>query len=977
MSSSNRLPGLIEETSPLLSDDDNEDGDEINYNHRNRTSRLYGCFNKIYECIQNPQYMSILKCSIAYLLASMAVYYSVFSKKLGKSDMKHLAATTAVYFHPARTKGSMHQSIMFVCCSMIYSLTVSILCMTTSSYFFNSGHKRISDTVDLIFVSLGLAFISFMKQKVNKQTFNTACTLAATTIISVIVKEGSVDSGQIPFFRIKNVYSVIVAGITTSVLICYTFMPTNATDQLKITLDKSTDCCGGLLKIICQTFLKGESLDVPEYHALRTQLTALLKRFKLSVEEAQYELYLQGRENELNVVNQLYRSLCRLSQHSGGLKSSIENQWELLQEYAAKIAEEHNTNDENSRSNDSSLTNASIVDPPQLFNVFVYFLGGPMKSYCYTMCDILDGISFDKQNSLRQNHHYRQNLFLAQDLFAAARSTAVQEVYKHIRDVYKMEVDVGTIADKEEVASCCGNFSAVLQKFGAELDTFLSLIDEYDDIREAGKSWNWMKFWKRHSEDDIFSVISRNQSHVNLTNLTNQEANHMTTYVHIHSKPSPPPHSKRGDPDITKVISRLNTFVHNSTTFENEKEPWNFRLYKFLRAFKRVDIQFGIRVGFGAFFLALPSFLDSLYPIYSGWRGEWALVTYSIIMNKSLGGTSMTVKWRVMGTFMGATTAYITWTLFEGDPCVLALMGFLLSIPCFHVILYWKSQNAFGRFILLTYNLSALYSYSLSQDDEEDDREGGSHPYIGEIAFHRFVAVMVGIIWALIITTCVLPNTARKRLRQGLCALWLQLGISVKAGPLSYSSDVSAHSTNRLKGVADISRSQAMILELEMLLSQAPLEVRIKGKFPQENYRNILKGTQRIVDALQNLNTMITLSPALSPKEIKLLEYTSKECRELENRIFLVFYMLASAIRLGFPIPATPASTVNARDRMLAKLNEFKRGEVGTEFEYDDDDFVLCYLFVLASKIIARELDLLIDSMTKIFSKIDMDDYIF
>lgn len=50
-----------------------------------------------------------------------------------------------------------------------------------------------------------------------------------------------------------------------------------------------------------------------------------------------------------------------------------------------------------------------------------------------------------------------------------------------------------------------------------------------------------------------------------------------------------------------------------------------------------------------------------------------------------------------------------------------------------------------GRFIMLTYNLSALYAYSLSvKDVDGDDDEGGIDPIISEIALHRVVAVLTG-----------------------------------------------------------------------------------------------------------------------------------------------------------------------------------------------------------------------------------------
>lgn len=47
--------------------------------------------------------------------------------------------------------------------------------------------------------------------------------------------------------------------------------------------------------------------------------------------------------------------------------------------------------------------------------------------------------------------------------------------------------------------------------------------------------------------------------------------------------------------------------------------------------------------------------------------------------------------------------------------------------------------------VLLTYNLTALYAYSLSvRDDDHDDDEGGVNPSITEIALHRVVAVLSG-----------------------------------------------------------------------------------------------------------------------------------------------------------------------------------------------------------------------------------------
>ncbi len=61
---------------------------------------------------------------------------------------------------------------------------------------------------------------------------------------------------------------------------------------------------------------------------------------------------------------------------------------------------------------------------------------------------------------------------------------------------------------------------------------------------------------------------------------------------------------------------------------------------------------------------------------------------------------------------------------------LLAFFGWLVATGCFYLILA-KNQGPMGRFILLTYNLGALYAYSLSiHDDDHDDDEGGIDPAI-------------------------------------------------------------------------------------------------------------------------------------------------------------------------------------------------------------------------------------------------------
>jgi len=87
---------------------------------------------------------------------------------------------------------------------------------------------------------------------------------------------------------------------------------------------------------------------------------------------------------------------------------------------------------------------------------------------------------------------------------------------------------------------------------------------------------------------------------------------------------------------------------------------------------------------------------------------------------------------------------------------------------------------------MLTYNLSCLYAYSLSiKETDDDDDEGGVTPFIFEIAGHRVVAVLAGVVWGLIITRIIWPISARQKLKDGLSLLWLRMGLIWKRDPLS------------------------------------------------------------------------------------------------------------------------------------------------------------------------------------------------
>ncbi len=318
-----------------------------------------------------------------------------------------------------------------------------------------------------------------------------------------------------------------------------------------------------------------------------------------------------------------------------------------------------------------------------------------------------------------------------------------------------------------------------------------------------------------------------------------------------------------------------------------QKQSLFYRAWLATRAFRRDDFRFAIKVGLGAALYAMWSFIPATRPIYSHWRGEWGLLSYMLVCAMTIGASNTTGYQRFMGTCFGACFAIVAWIAANENPFVLALLGWLMSLGCFYVILA-MGKGPMGRFILLTYNLSALYAYSLSVKDEEgDEDEGGISPEIWEIVLHRVVAVLIGCIWGIIITRVVWPISARRKLKDGIAVLWLRMGLTWKRDPLASLTDCV--SSTSCVGLQESITLQRYVSHLETLRKAAASEFELKGPFPDKTYGQILQITTRMIDAFHAMNVLIMKDLKASPGEAELLKYTSRERTQLSWRLSHLF----------------------------------------------------------------------------------------
>jgi hypothetical protein len=308
----------------------------------------------------------------------------------------------------------------------------------------------------------------------------------------------------------------------------------------------------------------------------------------------------------------------------------------------------------------------------------------------------------------------------------------------------------------------------------------------------------------------------------------------------------------------------------------------------------------------------------------------------------TIGASNTTGLHRFFGTCLGAVCASLAWIMSSGNVFTMAFFGWVMSLFTSWLIVA-RNNGPLGRFIMLTYNLTALYAYSLSvRDEEDDDDEGGYNPEIWEIALHRVVAVLSGVLWGLIITRIVWPISARKKFKDGLSLLLLRMGLIWKRDPLA--TLIEGESTNTYLNIKEEFQLNKYISRLEGLRVQAGYEFELKEPFPSKEYKAVLGGINKMLDAFHAMNAVIMKDLKASKGEVEILKFTAAERAQLCSRISHLFQVMASSVKLEFPLNDALPSTDHARDRLLARIFKYRKNPKNVQIT-SDEDYALLYAY--------------------------------
>ncbi|KAL2833242.1 transcriptional regulator of RNA polII, SAGA, subunit-domain-containing protein [Aspergillus cavernicola] len=894
----------------------------------------------IQQFVSSELGIGILKCSLAYLLGSLATFVPALAAILGRQDGKHVVATVTVYFHPARSQGSMYKALICAFLAFVYTVLVSVTSMYVSMFFQDTlGMLALGHTIVLIvFCGGGLGFIGWTKQKLSDPLVNVACSLASLSTISVLTKEGAVQAGDLSFAKISQVLKMIIMGVTATMAVSFLIFPISARKKLRSNLTTVTETMATMLALITEGFLSGseEELQAPEFVDAAAQHKKAYGLLDSLVKEAKLEHYVRGTEKEYRLEKNLVRWVQDITHNMGGLRSAASLQFLLLKQTKPvestgpqgidaflhgvdtrrplspwsipedrpslgriderpeeEVSEADAVRPDLSRRQTSESDADAFLLPADMFAIFIDHLGPSMRSLAFTLKEIFKEIPFTPapHHKVSIDSRFRTSLDRALELYQESREEALKTIYRQ-KEIFKVKT-IEIEADLEEVAASCGHFSFSLLEFGEQMKELLAILDELQlesEERPHGRTWNWLKFWHK------------------------------------------------GEPERRRAFSGSSSASGKPSI----KLRLGYRLWRSLGVFRRDDTKFAIKVGVGAALYAMASFIPSTRPFYSHWRGEWGLLSYMLVCSMTIGSSNTTGYARFLGTCLGAVCAILSWYITDGNVFGLAFLGLLMATWTSYIIIV-RRQGPMGRFIMLTYNLSVLYAYSLTQKEGRDDQdEGGDSPVITEIVLHRVVAVFSGCIWGVIITRLIWPISARRRLKDGLALLWFKMSLIWKSGPFSATHNLKQ--PMEFMNARDKLEVERFLSHLESLQASARSEFQLKQAFPDAAYTNLLARTRSMVDAFVAMNLELAKNMTASKGELAVLDNTIRERRHLSSRISHLLSFMASSMKLEYPLNENLPNVEHARDRLLARLFQYRKDSEASRLS-TDEDYSLIYAF--------------------------------
>lgn len=304
------------------------------------TRRIHEQWTQTNQFIRSEPGIGVLKYSLAYLVGSLATFIPAISAMLGHQDGKHMVATVTVYFHPARSQGAMFKALICAFLAFCYSTFLTITSMFVEMFFQDTlelpalGHAMVL----IVFCGGGLGFVGWTKQRLGDPLVNVACSLTALSTITLLTKEGSVQSGDLSLSKIFQVLKMVLMGVFAVIVISFFVFPISARKKLRSNLVTVTDTLALMMALITESFLSGSEdvLVSAEFLDAEARHRKAYSQLDTLVREAKLEHYVAGTEKEYRLEKNLVRWVQDITHNMGGLRNAASLQFSLIRETIAR-----------------------------------------------------------------------------------------------------------------------------------------------------------------------------------------------------------------------------------------------------------------------------------------------------------------------------------------------------------------------------------------------------------------------------------------------------------------------------------------------------------------------------------------------------------------------------------------------------------------------------------------------------------------
>ncbi|KAL5631313.1 hypothetical protein ACGC1H_006986 [Rhizoctonia solani] len=1002
-----RQPSIPHEDSYDSSDDSDHDGDD---DDDSTDTQLPAPITSRFQLpTLSPLQKKVLKCSIAYTIGCLFTFVPALSNvltdiiplgsKQGPSPTGHMVATVAVYYNPAKTIGGMIEADMFCLVGAAFASFASL--MATDSFWFfevQPGWEWLADLLVLAWLGLAMTLIAWSKLWVGKPTFGSACSMTSIILFVVIVKEGGTQV-------LAQVLFITAVGITISNLICFSLWPESATTNLQHEMTKTLNSFSTLLKMLTSAFLLDEAPSVRRQTLIRA-VEAHQKSFtslKKVLAEARVERCDPRIQRTAKVYDEAVLGLNHLAQHFGGLRSGTKLQFELIQS-RRKMKTKTNSKDfeENGKGIDiDGREDEDAKTAEALFGSLVDDVGPPLRKLSEVCVEALEGMSNAFQSVQQSDYNSDPGFFsgfkreIDQTLFKfeSTSERAVMRLFRRGDGGDNGESQSNEALDKDnETVLLVFFFIFTLKEFARDLmsltDVMSAIYITERAIVSEKSSWGWVRkpslccfpgkrlrsAWKlgdqSESRPQSKPGIRRQISSRLLQNAQNRDP----------LFPKVKPHA----PNTALRLARTQL-----TTWGRVKQS----IWALGQFFRQPEIKYSIKTGMAVAILAAPAFIESTRETFVEYRGEWALISCFVVLSPTVGGTNFLSLHRIMGTLIGATVAVIVFTLFKHHPVILVLCSFLYSLPCFYYIVNYPQYATSGRFVLLTYNLTCLFSYN-SRDD--------NIPVL-TVAQHRATAVTIGVIWAFFVSKYWWPFEARRELGRVLSEFCLNIGWFYQCLVSSYSvhpsvlQKIASGKGDSLIKLGDGQHDEDMnypthlrasikefmamelhlqlkLIELQGLLAQTENEFRLKGPFPVALYRTILTSLQSTLDMLHSLRCATTQEDWYTVVRRQFIIPVNRERRDMVGNVLLYFSTLSGAFQLKTPLPPYLPPAEQARKKLVDAVRQL---DVVKNKNIKASKHLLFFAYVILMGGVIKELEFLGGTLQEAFGVIGESSSLF